>query len=589
MVKNTTLFRAVALLLLAIMFSLAFAGCESGGNKLEYSVVVAEGEGFNVILDGSSTVKEGGSFSFSIVLHSGYENSMPVVKAGSVTLEKNAQGKYVLENIRADAIIRITGITLASGEFEVTFDTRGGQAIAPVTVSGGAVFRFPPAKKAGVAFSHWCRDAGLTDRFNVGDRVLSDLTLYAAYAGIDNVVMQDTPVIIINTNNAQPITSKEDYLPSEVTVTNAAEEYCFTDKIAGVRGRGNYTWTLDKKGYRVKFDKRTSMFGEEAAKNWTLIPNYTDKSNMRNFLALNFANRLDNLMWNSSARFVELYLNGEYMGLYLLCEQNQVDKTRVDIEEGSTDIDTGYFVERDRYAFADDTMIEGVDYFNTSPPETYIIEGDPAAYCYVLKSPASDDSNYTPQHFNYIKDYIISAENAIISRNYAQFTALCDEATFIDYFMVDQVFTNWEANRLSSFYMYKEKGGKLSLGPVWDFDLAVGFSPGQPRNAFVTENYWFMCLMDMPQFKANFKARYAQLSSQIAQIFDDIAYVQENHYLAINHNYEKWDVTEVIHPENHPYGGTPMQYFTTYKEHAAFVETFLRDRVQFLNANIKHW
>lgn len=548
-----------------------------------FTVTVTEGEGYTVSPKSKFDIISGESAAFKIMLNSGYENYLVAVSINGTPINKNESGEYVIPNIKSN-----TTVSVAIAPFEgykVTFNTMGGEQIYPVKVFNE--LWYPPATKANKVFSHWCKDPALTERFAYGEKVVSDMTLYAVYAEPNNVVMLDTPVIIINTEYFQTIESKETYLNAVVTVTNTDEQYCFEGKAAGVRGRGNYTWTLDKKGYRIKFDKKTSMLGEESAKNWTLIPNYTDKSNMRNFLALNFANRLDNLMWNSSARYVELYINEEYLGLYLLCEQNQVNENRVDIEEGSTDIDTGYFIERDRYALFDGS-IEGVDYFTTSPPGAGIVPGDPAAFCYLLKSPASDDDNYSPAQFNYIKNYFINVESAIVYRDYETFIELCDEASFIDYFMVDQVFTNWEANRLSSFYMYKDKGEKLSLGPVWDFDLSVGIAPGQPRDGFVTTNYWFMKLMEIPQFKENFKQRYYQLQNQLDKIFDDIKYVQQNHALAINHNYEKWDITLTIYPENHS-KDAPLQYFSTYKQHKDYVEQFLKDRIIFLNNNMKHW
>ncbi|MDD4355520.1 MAG: CotH kinase family protein [Candidatus Izemoplasmatales bacterium] len=585
--KNKTM-RFILITVLMGSFLLWATGCapEETAEPKMYTVVVEEGEGYTVQAEGTS-VEEGRSFIFSMIALEDYDLSEVTVTADGTALEKDDRGRYVLPNVRKHTIVRVSGVKLRN-LVTLTFDTQGGGELDSLTFRLGETPKLPSAKKTGFAFSHWCSDPALQEKIPLGAEIDQNMMLYAAYRGINDIVELDTPILIIHTEDLAPVLSKEDYIAATVTVTNTIDEYEFANNTAGIRGRGNFTWDLEKKGYRIKFDQRTEMFGEEAAKNWTLIPNHTDKSLLRNYLALNFATRLDNIAWSSTARHVELYLNNEYLGLYLLCEQNQVDETRVNIEEGSTDTDTGFFIERDRYAFHEEEMIEGLDYFTTSPSETYIIPGDPAAYCYVLKSPESDDDNYTSAQFEFIRDYIVMVENAIIAGDYNMFISLCDEGSFIDYFMVDQVFTNWEANRLSSFYMFKDKGGKLKLGPLWDFDLAVGFSPGQPRNAFVTENYWFMCLMDMPEFKQHFIQRYLELDAQIEAIFEDIEYTLEAHSLAIHHNFEKWDITEVIYPEDYN-SQTPMQYLKTYEAHAEFVEQFLSDRVSFLNTNIENW
>ena len=100
-----------------------------------------------------------------------------------------------------------------------------------------------------------------------------------------------------------------------------------------IRVRGNSTSAPDKKPYKLKFNKAQSLFGLKAAKDWVLLSNYFDKSNIRNYLAYDLANKLDNLNYQPSSIFVDVYINNEYLGLYTLSEQVEANRGRVDIED----------------------------------------------------------------------------------------------------------------------------------------------------------------------------------------------------------------------------------------------------------------
>ena len=98
-----------------------------------------------------------------------------------------------------------------------------------------------------------------------------------------------------------------------------------------IKLRGNSTLGAAKKPFRIKFDSKQSLFGLEKSKDWVLLANYYDKSNLRNYLAYLTANKMTNLGFQPSSIFVDVYFNGEYYGLFTLCEQMEVNPGRVDI------------------------------------------------------------------------------------------------------------------------------------------------------------------------------------------------------------------------------------------------------------------
>ena len=162
---------------------------------------------------------------------------------------------------------------------------------------------------------------------------------------------QQLPYIDIYTQNGQAITSKEEYVRATISVGDCEAEYVLTDCPANIRVRGNTTGARPKKPYRIKFDTKQSLLGlndGEKFKNWCLLADYYDLSTLRNWSAFSFAEvLLGDDYYSSDCRQVEVFLNDEYMGVYLLCEQTQINNDRVDIYEksdGEESVEIGYLM-----------------------------------------------------------------------------------------------------------------------------------------------------------------------------------------------------------------------------------------------------
>ena len=146
----------------------------------------------------------------------------------------------------------------------------------------------------------------------------------------DNAYFSKLPVLYINTDNGKPIQNRVDYKPGSMFVQNNAEtdkaEY---DGAIQIRGRGNFSWGLPKKPYRIKLDKKADLFGMGSNKNWVLLANYIDESLLRNKTAYELSRELGLEYMDST--WCDVVFNGEYVGNYQLCEQIRIDPTRVDI------------------------------------------------------------------------------------------------------------------------------------------------------------------------------------------------------------------------------------------------------------------
>lgn len=296
---------------------------------------------------------------------------------------------------------------------------------------------------------------------------LAELAFYGTPGeGDDTQLYQLTnlPTVVINTENAANIASKEKEISSTVYVISEDGTKFHYAEETGVRGRGNASWDFEKKPYRLKFDKKVQLLDAPAkAKKWTLISNHSDKSLMRNILAFEISRRVG-AKYTPYSHPVDVIVNGEYKGCYLLCDQIEVDENRVDITEMEPEdisgeaLTGGYLFEIDAYAYNEPDNIV----FNST-------RGIPVT----IKSP--DDEDIVPQQKQYIESYFKSLESRLFSSKFTDeesgYRQMFDLESFIKHFIVGEISGNTDT--YWSTYMYKERGDdKIYTGPVWDFDIA---------------------------------------------------------------------------------------------------------------------
>ncbi len=364
---------------------------------------------------------------------------------------------------------------------------------------------------------------------------------------------EEPPIVKIYTANAAPITDRENYVDCTVEISGTDEEFCMSAESAGIRGRGNSTWDHhEKKSYRIKFESKRSVLGSEyKAKSWTLIANHADRTLSRNALAYEMAERFEDIAFASAHHFVELYLNDVYQGVYLLCDQTQTGEGRVDIDEDMTgDPDTGYLIELDCRASWEGTL--DVDYFVLDYEKQY-----------ALKTPDPDDKDYDPQiYLSYIKKYMSDCLDALSAEDWIEICRLMDVDSFADVYIIQELFANFDCASYS-FYFYKEKGGKLYCGPVWDFDLSVGngyygagskesYAPDSDikkdgKMLAASTNTWFRRLLRNDEFVTIVKNKLEQYDNIIREVISLADPDNKNGYYvqcaqAFERNFKRWDI-----------------------------------------------
>lgn len=347
----------------------------------------------------------------------------------------------------------------------------------------------------------------------------------------DRAYFSNLPVIYINTEDEQPVTSKEKYLSGAMSIQNNTESGTLYSGNIKIKGRGNTSWAWPKKPYRIKLDKKTDLFGMGKNKNWVLLANYLDESLLRNTTAFRLSEELGLTSMQSIP--ADVVFNGEYIGNYQLCEQIRIDKDRVDIFDLENEAEevasavykhekkSGIILDKDELEdylkqnlswVTDNTFtFNGVNYnidkyysrTNTSEDGTYNISG---GYLFEISNDFDEISQFStdaglkvmvksPEYLNnnsemmqYVQDLWQDFENAYRSEDgYAEtangkkhYTEIADIDTMVSFWLVMEIMGNNDSIYKSRF-AYKEVDDLIKFGPVWDFDWGCGSSLVSPN------------------------------------------------------------------------------------------------------------
>ena len=398
-----------------------------------------------------------------------------------------------------------------------------------------------------------------------------------------------TPKLYIDTSNV-PINSKDDYVTGFITLEEADENGNYQASLNRVamkiRGRGNSTWGMPKKPYKVKFNSKTSLFGERAQKDWVLLANYADHTLVRDYLAKTLGRTLDSFAFTPSCHFVDVYLNNDYQGSYMVTDQVEVKSGRVEVEQNSSNEDTGYLVELDQRL---------VEYGYSGKNETWFEinarDGrDSRNIPFDIKYPEVDEEFFRHEQLVYIQNYMQTALNAIAS--HSNWQDYLDINTAVDFFLVEDLFKNVDVGYASAF-MYKNKGGKLHFGPLWDFDLSslnqghLDYNLRQHYDWYSSrwdKNPFCYFLMKDNDFKKALKERweewYPNLLNDINSLISSVTRLIEDSRIR---NFQKWDI---IGKNWDWYTSSEVYDAKTYDAQIVLLKGWFNNRITWMNEEI---
>ena len=338
-------------------------------------------------------------------------------------------------------------------------------------------------------------------------------------SNIATAVYTGLPILYVNTPEGVEITSKEIWTENAtLTLTDADDpSWNFKDITTSIRGRGNTTWSLKKKPYAIKLDKKREIMGMPKHKRWVLIANYLDNSFLKNHLAFYFSEKFG-MDYTVRGKFVNLVFNGVYRGLYWLGEAIQVDENRVNIYDGDKKIkddeDKDYLIEMDDHydepaKFKSATrqlpyMIKNDDYMVDD--DGNMTSGGDARLLRLQKKVDALEKILYPD----FKEDMNTNDCSAPDESYSQ---IIDVASWAKFWFVNAILDNAEVSRpRSAYFTFDSKNNVFKAGPVWDFDWAALSKRDHIRIAYAI---YYNALQKSPYYVAVAEQLWKDLSPKI--------------------------------------------------------------------------
>ncbi|MBQ2413902.1 MAG: CotH kinase family protein [Rikenellaceae bacterium] len=379
------------------------------------------------------------------------------------------------------------------------------------------------------------------------------------YAGLSGL-----PVVVINTEKNQAIKDKDTWIPAKMLIDDGKGNVAFAEADAEVKGRGNTTWTYDKKPYAIKLGSKAEVLGMPKHKRWVLLASWNDKAMLRTDLTFFMAQKYTTFRWKQRGKAVELILNGEHLGHYYLCEQIKVDDNRVP---------DGYVLE--------------IDYRAKEANGDIFFKSDISELNFVLKDPEPEKGS---DEYNYAQKYINNIEKLLKDGDVEGYRSYLNMESFVDWYLNQEFSMNMDACFFLSVYMNIGEDGKLYMGPLWDFDIAFGndvFPEGEdnhiPEGFYIYNSdrskLWMKVLRNDEEFLKILKERYAAMRADkdnILAYIDDAAAAQ---YESAVLNDKKWHKLCKA-------GASREQILKAYDAEVQFLKDWVEGRFAWLDENI---
>lgn len=373
------------------------------------------------------------------------------------------------------------------------------------------------------------------------------------------------PVVTINTNDGSSVTSKSTYKDAYVKIvediTTKASGDVFESAVK-IKGRGNSTWAEKKKPYKLKFDSKVSLFGGAKDKEWILLANHLDCSFLRNKTAM-YLGEKSCFAYTTDLHYVELIMNNIYLGTYQVADQQKISEGRVNVT------DDGYLIEVDAKAEAEDITFR----INTIPQPLNVKD--------------SNIETVGDESYNYIVNFMTTVENTLYGAEWLDpengWQKYMDMDSFVDWYLINEIARNNDAVFFTSCFMNHAPGGKLFMGPLWDYDLAFGNYAGANSKAegfYIKDNIgWYQRLFTDPAFVQRVKERFAYFYSLKSEVMSMINEHAEYLELSAMENNNKWGI--LYNPHSYGYM-IPGSYYNEVN----YLKQWLNDRLEWMNTAI---
>lgn len=436
------------------------------------------------------------------------------------------------------------------------------------------------------------------------------LSCFAAIVNAQTLASSNHPIVIVNTNGVTiPDEPKINgtmgiIYNGEGNINSINDSFNHYNGGIGIETRGNSTQDFEKKTYSLELrteaneDTSVNLLGMGGEEDWILHAMVIDKSHLRIPLSFYLSQQMGH--YAPDWRFVELIVNGDYRGLYILTERIKRDDDRVDIarlrtEDVSGDQLTGGYILR----------IDWLEDFEPSDgfQSNYNSQsGSPMTFQWYY--PKANDIQ--PQQAQYIQNWMATFEEAVFSANFTntqgtRYTDYINVESFTDFLLINEFSKNADGYKLSS-YVHKDRDstdGRLVAGPIWDFDQTYGVSEVCSNSDFTGWTYlqnqpacedlesmpmWWQTMMQDTMFQNRLKCRWTEFRSAFLHSDSITDWINTNRTFissAIDRNFTKWDdfIGESIWAEPEP---VPQSY----AEEIQVLQSWIQNRLTWMDNNL---
>ncbi len=398
------------------------------------------------------------------------------------------------------------------------------------------------------------------------------------------------PSFSLSTSGYAAIDNTVDYKAATFSVGDAKTTVKGAD--CSVKGRGNTTWTYDKKGYTLRFDTKYSLLGLRESKNYVLLALHADRTLMRYRLG-EYLSEAMGLEFTMGSAYVDLWLNGEYQGVYALVEKIEVEPARVNITDYVSPTvpvnEMGYLLEFDKHLYNTTTEADrknwtvlGSGFYDAATNEVFFYSEALGGHWLTVRT--TNAKNLTANHVTYIALVVETAAKALKSGDWATVSKWIDVESFVNWYLIMEYLNNTDTDMESSVYMYIDVGGKLKLGPLWDLDNCAGnhneTASATAHPLYDSKDGWFSYLFEMPEAKAILRTRWAAMktaTNDIGKVIDDTAAELRD---AAALNFTRWDILGTA------LSGQPaaIAQADTYEKQVTYLKNYLAERKTALDA-----
>ena len=433
----------------------------------------------------------------------------------------------------------------------------------PNDYNSGTIIQLNAVPQNGWSFLKWSGDL-LSSKNPIEITVDMAKTIKAEFFNPDQFT--GLPIIYVNTNGVA-IDSKEDYVEGVASIIGGENYPDLVEAEMKIKGRGNSTWwqggVWGKKPYQIKFDDKTEVLNIPKDKKWVLLAELSDKSLIRNKISREMGD-ISRFDYVPKAEYVELFINDQHAGTYLIGQKVEESKNRVNVG------DKGYLIEIDQTNRIDEDDV----YFTTDGWSKF------PSNLFNIKEPSLELNS---SEYNLIKNHIIDFEEALFGDNFTDadlgYRAFIDLDSFIDWYLINEICKNQDAATYSSIYFNYIPGEKIKMGPLWDFDLAYGnvdySNATYPEGFHIKSNPWYKRMFEDPYFNSLVKDRFLYYETNLDMLLNKIDLIEKYLEKSQQKNFEIWPILgQYVWPN-------PV-YYDTHHEEVEHLKDWIEQRMTWL-------